>query len=69
MSDDTGTDFRMHQIIIIVSVLVEFVLRFIVAKSPSVRGVREQLDSAGREVVGDEVNKQLTRCPRGLAGS
>lgn len=41
------------------------------SKSSPVRGAREQLDTgwcAGRGVVGDEVNKQLTRCPRGLVG-
>lgn len=40
------------------------------SKSSPIRGVREQFDrgwGAGRGI-GDEVNKQLTRCPRGLGG-
>jgi len=52
----------------VVAVAAFMLLVSLCRKAPPIRGVREQFDrgwGAGRGI-GDEVNKQLTRCPRGL---
>jgi len=53
----------------VVAVVAFMLLVSLCRKAPPIRGVREQFDrGVGGAVrgIGDEVNKQLTRCPRGL---